>query len=81
MTDIKKSTTTARTPAALMPGCKYKYLPVKSCEDLYILLWNINPNNINKLTSDQARAIFKQAAKLLKANNWQMPAQPKAKKK
>ena len=85
MTDIKKSKAPARKPAALMPGGKYKNLPVKACEDLYVLLWNINPNNINKLTSDQAQAIFKQSAKLLKASAWQMPDQvkekPKGKKK
>ena len=77
MKDEKKK---ARAAVQLMPGGKYVNLPISGVTDLYVLLWNIGPNTINKMTPDQAKAMLKQINKLMKASGYQLPTKAKAKK-
>ena len=79
MTEVKKKRT--RKPSELMPGGKYMNLPIVAVQDLYVLLWNIGPNTINKMTPDQAKAMYKQIGVLLKASGWRLPDQKKKAKK
>ena len=77
MTDKKQ----IRKAVQLMPGGKYINLPINTVTDLYVLLWNIGPNTINKMEPDQAQAMYKQIGKLLKLSGWQLPDQKKKAKK
>lgn len=60
-----------------MPGGKYVNMPVTVIDDLWVLLWNLRPKPMARLTAVQIEAIYKQVGKLLKANKWHMP-QPDA---
>ena len=74
MKDEKKK---ARKAVQLMPGGKYVNLPISGVTDLYVLLWNIGPNTINKMTADQAQAMLKQINKLMKQTGYRLPDQKK----
>ena len=62
-----------RKPPARMPGGKYVNMPINQIEDCFVLLWNLSPKPMERLTSDQIQAIYKQAGKLLKSAGWKMP--------
>lgn len=70
---MKKQEKQTRKPAVLMPGGKYVNMPVNKVNDAWVLLWNLSPKPLARLTPDQVHAIWMQAGKLLRANDWQLP--------